>query len=207
MHGAVSERECRLSLAERRQRRVMRDPPEADDGPHGRQRPDAGGQIGSTGVDLGGRRLVFGRHATHRVGHHAVDELQPIVRARREPALGKAEFVEGCVEQIARKIAGERASGAIGTLEAGGEPNDQQPRRRRAERSDRRIMPTGFAGPLAHQECVQTGAQGCSLRAPRASRPQPGKPRGLAAPRMDQIPRGHATGGRTIRAGTANPNK
>ena len=56
-------------------------------------------------------------------------------------ALGKAEFLERGVEQIAGIIAGERPAGAVGAAQPRCEADDQQPRVERAEGGDRRVEP------------------------------------------------------------------
>ena len=71
-----------LRTAERRQRAVVGDAPERQDGGKARHRRDAAREERSAGADLGGRRLVLRRHAAHGVGDHAVDERAARRRAR-----------------------------------------------------------------------------------------------------------------------------
>ena len=93
------------------------------------------------GVDLGRQRLVLRRHTAHRVADPAIDQLQSIVGAGLIDAFGKAVIEQGRVQQVAGVVAGERASGAVGALHAGREPDDQELCFGIAERIDRRVVP------------------------------------------------------------------
>src|SRR4029077_18134837 len=73
-------------------------------------------------------RLVFGRHAAHRIGDPAVDQFKSIVGMCAVFTARKAELVKRLVKQDAGIVAGERTASPIGALQAGREPYDQQAR-------------------------------------------------------------------------------
>ena len=77
---------------------------------------DAGRKVVAACGDLGGCWLVFWRHAAHRVGDHAVDELETVVDARLIAATGEAELQKRGIEKLAGVIAGKRPAGAICAL-------------------------------------------------------------------------------------------
>ena len=87
------------------------------------------------------RRLVLRRHAAHRIGDAAVDQLKSVVGMRAVLAAREAVARQRLVEQLAGVVAGERPAGAVGALQAGRQTDDQQARIERAERGDRRVEP------------------------------------------------------------------
>ena len=97
------------------------------------------------GVDLDRQRLVLRRHAMHRIGDPAVDQLQAVVGTRLIFALGEAVFEQRGVEQVAGIIAGEGTAGAVGALHPRRKADDQQARLDVAERRNRRIVPQWLA--------------------------------------------------------------
>src|SRR5271169_2407824 len=97
-------------------------------------------------ADFRRQRLVLRRHAAHRIANPAIDQRQPIVRPRLISALGKSVFDQRRVEQVAGKITGKRSSSTVGALQARREADNQQPPIWIAERGNRRVEPSGFAG-------------------------------------------------------------
>ena len=169
---AVREGKLRLAEAQRRQRAVVRDAPQRDHRRHIGQRRDARPQEAAAGGDLRRRRLVLRRHAAHRIGDDAVDELQAVVGARLVAPAGEAELQQRCVEEIAGVVAGERSPGAIGAVEARREADDQQPAGFVAERGDRAVdtsrAPCGGCR-RERQRAVGTGAHSFGASGVRAS--------------------------------------
>ena len=125
-------------------------------------RPCAGVRNGRQVRDLGRGRLVLGRHAAHGVGDHAVDQLEAVVGSCLVAAARKAEGEQCLVQQVARVVAGERAAGAIGALQARRQPHDQQPRAvgvLSTERGDGAVEPSGLARLVGGAERDQARAK------------------------------------------------
>src|SRR5215831_2685430 len=97
--------------------------------------------------DLLADGLVFRRHAAHRIGDARIDKGQAIVRPRRIFAHGEAVARERFVQQIARIVAGERATGAVRALQPRREPDDQQSRHHRSEGGNRGVVPSWLPAP------------------------------------------------------------
>ncbi len=102
---------------------------------------DGGSKEIAAGRYLKRRRLVFRRHAPHRVGDAAIDQREAIVGARLVTSLREAEVLQRGVEKIAGIVAGERPSGAVGAAQARSQPDDQKASVDRAELGDRCIEP------------------------------------------------------------------
>jgi hypothetical protein len=81
--------------------------------------------VAAASGDLSGCRLVFWRHTPHRVGDHAVNELETVVDARLIAAFGEPELQKRFIEKFTGVIAGKRAAGAICTLETGRKADDE----------------------------------------------------------------------------------
>src|ERR1700730_6510450 len=96
------------------------------------------------GRDLLRRRLVLRRHAAHRIGDAAVDQLEAVTGAGVILAAGEPELEQRCIEQIAGIIAGDRPAGAIGAAQSRCEANDEEARVGWPERFDRRVEPLRF---------------------------------------------------------------
>ena len=112
----------------------------------------AGRDLARLGLLAGGRHLTALRMI-------APVEPQPVARIGAILALGQAEFEQRRVEQVARKIAGERPAGAVGAMLARREADDRQPRLRIAERRHRRVPPVGMLGAAFLPERHQPRAQ------------------------------------------------
>ena len=72
----------------------MRDAAERDNGAQVFHLGDGGNEKVAAGLDLGRRRLVFRRHAAHRVGDAAIGQRQAVIDAGVECAARKTECAE-----------------------------------------------------------------------------------------------------------------
>ena len=104
----------------------MRDGAEGEDRLEAGPSLQLGGEKRPAGGDLGRLRLVLRRHAAHRVGNAGAAQLQSILWVGLVMADGKARLQQGSIEQVAGKIAGERAAGPIGAAEPGRQADDQK---------------------------------------------------------------------------------
>jgi len=127
MGPAMAKLEARHASAERHRGGVVGDPPERDDRRKVRHFRNGGAQEIAAMGDLLAVRLVFGRHAAHRIGDAGVAQRKPVVRAGEKGAARKAEVEKGRVEEIAGVIAGERPPRPIGTLQPRRKADDQEP--------------------------------------------------------------------------------
>lgn len=111
-------------------------------------------------ANLCGARFVGWRQATHGVGDTAIEQLHgricQLVRAKRLRCAGKAETVQGRIEQFAGNIAGKWAPGTIGALFAGAEAKYQQFRVNGAKSWHRTSMPMWVALADGGQMSSQT---------------------------------------------------
>ena len=98
-----------------------------------RQSGDAADQELTAGGDLGRRRLVLRRHAADRVRDHAIDQLERLGRGDIVASAGKPDLEQRAVEQLAGIVAEEGPAGAVGALQPGSEPDDEEPRAVRAK--------------------------------------------------------------------------
>src|SRR5262245_43420407 len=67
------------------------------------QRRDAREKKRAAGRDFLGRRLVLRRHAAHRVGDHAIDELKRLWRALLVMPARQTRLEQSGIEQLDRK--------------------------------------------------------------------------------------------------------
>ena len=93
-------------------------------------------RVGAAFAELVRRRLVSGGSAMDGRGDVAVFEGQAVVRRRRVGLGSKPRAVERVVEEVSRAVAGEHAAGAVGSVGARREADDEQARRGVAERRD-----------------------------------------------------------------------
>ena len=136
---------------------IMRDLAESDDGFEIFESRDRRGQELTAGIDLGGGRLVFRRHAPHRIGDRRRHQLQAVVPPGVEPALGEAVCPQSGIEQVAREVAGEGPAGSVGAAQAGRQPDDEKPDRLRTFRRQPCVG------------CPPPGARGSGCRRPRST--------------------------------------
>jgi hypothetical protein len=76
-------------------------------------------------ADLLRERFVAGRGATDDRGDPGVAKLEAVVAGDSERFVGETEIVEDRVHEVSGAIAGEGSAGAVGTVGAGSESNDQ----------------------------------------------------------------------------------
>src|SRR3546814_6621790 len=86
-----------------------------------RQNPAYEMRISDWSSDVCSSDLAF-----DRIGDATSHQLQAVVRIGLELAPGKAVADQRAVEQVAGIIAGKRPAGAVGTLQARREADDQQ---------------------------------------------------------------------------------
>ena len=130
---AVTERMLAARNAKRHEHGSMRDGAQRKDRGPWRQRRDFLGQIRVAAANLRRLRAVRGREALHRIGDPAVHEAKSIADAERYRPGGEAESMERLVEQAARMITRERATGAVGAMFSRCQADDQHPCALRAE--------------------------------------------------------------------------
>jgi len=150
----MREPRLRQPTAQHLDRRLMRDMAQRDEHPCGRHRIGLRLEERPTGADFLRRRLVLGRQALHRVEDDRAVQRQPVLGLRAVRAGGQPEPPERLVQELPRIIAGERAAGPVRAVLAGCQADDAEPRRRIAERRDRRVPPGRELGPqlLAHRD-------------------------------------------------------
>ena len=155
MHGAMPEGSIFLLVSQRTHGRIVRNPAQGNDHLQLRERANSRSQEAAAGVDFGWCGFVFRRYAAHRVGDHAIDQGQAVVRTGFEHALGKTELKERCVEKIAREITRKGAPRTIGTFQSRCQTYDQQTRARRSKRWNRPIMPIGRNSAVMREKIRQ----------------------------------------------------
>ena len=127
--------------------RLMRHAAERDDRAktgHGRDRCR---QKWTAVGDFGWRRFVLRRHATHRIGDRAGDELQAIIAAGAIGAGGKTIFDQRLIKKLAGEIAGKWPPRAIRAAQAGRETDDKEMRIKGPKHRNRRIVPVWLRFP------------------------------------------------------------
>ena len=130
---SVPKTKFRFSSAQRGQDRVVGDPAQRNDGGEVRRLPDGRSNKAVASLDFGGHGLVLRRHAPDRVGNAAIVELEAVRNRSPIVAVRKVVFQQRRIEEVACEIAREWSPGAICTLEAWRQSNDQKPRRGRPE--------------------------------------------------------------------------
>jgi hypothetical protein len=98
---------------------------EADDDADSRESLYLGGQVGGAIANLLRERLVAGRGASNDRGDPGMAEFEAVVAGDGAGFAGEAEFVEDGIHEIAGAVAGEGATGAVGSVGAGGEAEDE----------------------------------------------------------------------------------
>ena len=98
---------------------------EADDDADAGQGLDFSGEVDGAVADLLGERLVAGRGAADDGGDPGVAEPEAVVAGDGAGFAGEAEFVEDGVHEVAGAVAGEGSAGAVGSVGAGGEAEDE----------------------------------------------------------------------------------
>ena len=147
------------------QEAVPGDLAEANDDADAGQRVDLGRQVDTAVANLLGCGLVAGRGAADDRANPGVAEAEAIVAGDGAGLGGEAELVEDRVHEVARAIAGKRAAGAVGSVGAGSEAEDQHTGAGIAEAGDRArpviVVLVGAAAGLADAGAVvaQAGAE------------------------------------------------
>ncbi len=92
-------------------------------------RGQLGLQVAVTLANFGCCRLVCWGQATHGIGDAAVAQLHgrisPMIGAQRLRLAGKAEPVQGGIQQFAGNVAGKGAARPVGAFFAGAETDDK----------------------------------------------------------------------------------
>jgi hypothetical protein len=86
---------------------------------------DLGGEVSGAVADLLRRGLVAGWSAADDGGDPGVAETEAVVAGDGVGLGGEAELVEDGIHEVAGAIAGEGAAGAVGTVGAGSEAEDE----------------------------------------------------------------------------------
>lgn len=107
-------------------------------------------------------RLVGGWQATHGIGNPAIGQLYgwigKSIRPERFGGTGKAEAMQGGVQQLACNISGKRPASTIRTFFAGTKAEHQELRIKRAESGNGKRMPGGIAQANVGQMLSQAWA-------------------------------------------------
>jgi hypothetical protein len=98
---------------------------QADDDADTRQSLDLSGEMTGAVANLLGVRLVAGRGASDDGGDPGVAELEAVVAADGAGFAGEAELMKDGIHEVAGAVAGEGAAGAIGSVGAGREAEDE----------------------------------------------------------------------------------
>ncbi len=124
--GAVGEGEMRFGLALDGEKDFEGDAAEDDDGLDILEQFELLFEVGLAGADLFGEGLVIGRGAVDGAGDPGVGELEAVVTVGALGLVGEACVEEGLEEEVAGAVAGEDAAGAVGSVGAGGEADDDE---------------------------------------------------------------------------------
>jgi len=84
-----------------------------------------GGKMGGAVANLLRERLVAGRGAANDGGDPGMAEFEAVVAGDGARFAGEAELVQDGIHKIAGAVASEGASGAVGSVGAGGEAEDE----------------------------------------------------------------------------------
>jgi len=98
---------------------------QADDDADARQGVNLIGEVAGAVANLLGVGLVAGRGAANDGGDPGVAELQAIFAGDGAGFGGEAELVEDGIHEVAGAVAGEGTAGAVGSVGAGGEAEDE----------------------------------------------------------------------------------
>ena len=131
---------------------------EADDDADAGECADLGREVDGAVANLLGRGLVPGRRAADNRGDPRVAQAQAVVAGDGAGLGGEAEFVEHGVHEVAGAVSGKGAAGAVGSVSAGGEAEDEQAGAGVTEAGDRArpilVVLVGAAAGLADASAV-----------------------------------------------------
>ena len=125
---------------------------------------DFGGKVEGAGADFVGGGLVAGRRAADDRGDPGVAEFEAVVAMQSAGFGGKAEGIEDGIHEVAGAVAGEGASGAVGTVGSGGEAQDEDAGFGVAEAGDG-SRPVGLVDVGAATGFAEAGAVEAEARA------------------------------------------
>src|SRR5262249_38140091 len=91
---------------------------------------------------------IGGRYAAHGIGNATADQHELVGRIGAIVSFGQAELQKRAVEQLAGKVAGERAPGAVCAADSGSEADDEGAGVQVAEARDGRVEPTRVGSPV-----------------------------------------------------------
>lgn len=137
MNAAVGEGEAGADFADGFKIVVVRDAAEGDDGAQVAEEFEFAFEEGTAGADFRGERLVVRWRAAGGGGDVGSLEGKSVVAAPAFRLGGEAGVVKRGVEKVAGLVAGEHAAGAVGSVSAGGEADDEKAGVRIAESGDR----------------------------------------------------------------------
>ena len=119
---------------------------------------DLGSEVGGAVANLLRGGLVAGRSAADDGADPELAELEAVVAADGDGFAGEAEFVEDGVHEVSGAVAGEGAAGAVGSVGAGGEAEDEDAGVGIAESGNRScpvlLVTIGFTAGLADSVAV-----------------------------------------------------
>ena len=137
---------------------------QADDDADARQGVNLVGEVAGAVANLLRVGLVAGRGAANDGGDPGVAELEAVVAGDGAGFGCEAELVQDGVHEVAGAIAGEGAAGAVGSVGAGGEAEDEDASARVAEAGHGAgpvglvLVGTAFGLADAAAVCAKTGA-------------------------------------------------
>ena len=116
MDSAMRERVGRERVPEAFDHRIMGNTTERDNRLEPLRAIDGFFKIWAAGFDFSRGRFVLWWHTAHRVRDPRRDQRQTIIGPRFINAFGKSKFDQSAIEKIARIIAGEGSTGAVGAF-------------------------------------------------------------------------------------------
>ena len=119
MDGPVSERERHFAHSQGRKNRAVGDGAQRQDYAQVRQSLDRIGQKRTASGNFRADGFVLGRDAANGIGDLTADQFKAVIGSGIVVSPGQTKFAEGCVQQIARVIAGKGTARPVGTAQAG----------------------------------------------------------------------------------------
>src|SRR5262245_8891288 len=159
MFGAVREREYGRLGFDGTKHGLMGNPPKRNNHAELLQRRDRGREKRAAVLYFRRGRFVLRRHAADGIGNHAGHKLKAVAARRLICACGKTELQERVIEQFARKVPGERASGAVCSLKTGRKTHNKKASAGCPERRNRRVVPPRLARPERFAKFRKAGAE------------------------------------------------
>jgi hypothetical protein len=107
---------------------VKGDLPQADDDTDALQGLDLGGEMRGAVAEFLRRGFVARRSAANDRGDPGVAQFETVIAGDRAPLAGEAEVVEDGIHEVAGAVSGEGTAGAVGSVSAGSEAEDEDTR-------------------------------------------------------------------------------